>query len=52
MLYQLNKAKTYFKKIFKRSMEIDFISNLHKATKRDYLARVNDKDYPKIKLQL
>lgn len=30
-------------------MEIDFISNLHKATKRDYLARVNDKDYPKDK---
>ena len=30
-------------------MEIDFISKLHKATKRDYLARVNDKDYPKYK---
>ena len=27
-------------------MEIDFISILHKATKRDYLARVNDKKYP------
>ena len=26
-------------------MEIDFISSLHKSTKRDYLARVNDKDY-------
>ena len=30
-------------------MEIDFISSLHKATKRDYLARVNDKSYPKDK---
>jgi SAM-dependent methyltransferase len=30
-------------------MEIDFISILHKATKRDYLARVNDKKYPKFK---
>ena len=28
-------------------MEIDFISSLHKSTKRDYLARVNDKDYSK-----
>lgn len=26
---------------------IDFLSPLHKATKRDYLARVNDKEYPK-----
>ena len=30
-------------------MEIDFISSLHKSTKRDYLARVNDKNYPKYK---
>lgn len=30
-------------------MEIDFISKLHKATKRDYLARVNDKKFPKYK---
>ena len=29
--------------------EIDFMSVLHKATKRDYLARVNDPDYPKAK---
>ena len=29
--------------------EIDFMSVLHKATKRDYLARVNDKDFPKYK---
>ena len=29
--------------------EIDFMSTLHKSTKRDYLARVNDKDYPKPK---
>ncbi len=28
---------------------IDFISSLHKKTKRDYLARVNDIDYPKAK---
>ncbi len=28
---------------------IDFLSPLHKATKRDYLARVNDPDYPKAK---
>jgi SAM-dependent methyltransferase len=28
---------------------IDFMSPLHKATKRDYLARVNDPDYPKAK---
>ncbi|EHI48713.1 methylase involved in ubiquinone/menaquinone biosynthesis [SAR116 cluster alpha proteobacterium HIMB100] len=25
----------------------DFMSSVHKSTKRDYLARVNDKDYPK-----
>ena len=29
--------------------EIDFISNLHKSTKRDYLARVNNKKFPKAK---
>ena len=28
-------------------MHIDFMSSLHKSTKRDYLARVNNKDYPK-----
>jgi SAM-dependent methyltransferase len=28
---------------------IDFMTSLHKSTKRDYLARVNDKDYPKAK---
>ena len=28
---------------------IDFMSVLHKATKRDYLARVNDPDFPKAK---
>lgn len=28
---------------------IDFMSPLHKATKRDYLARVNDPDFPKAK---
>jgi len=28
-------------------MEIDFINQLHSSTKRDYLARVNDKEYPK-----
>ena len=27
--------------------EIDFMSSLHKETKRDYLSRVNDKEYPK-----
>jgi len=27
--------------------EIDFISSIHKATKRDYLARVNDAEFPK-----
>ena len=27
--------------------EIDFMSNLHKSTSRDYLARVNDVQYPK-----
>ena len=30
-------------------MYIDFLSKLHKSTKRDYLARVNDKQYPKSK---
>tara|TARA_A100001011_G_scaffold400134_1_gene512606 strand:+ start:1182 stop:1847 length:666 start_codon:yes stop_codon:yes gene_type:complete len=30
-------------------MYIDFISSLHKSTKRDYLARVNDKQFPKYK---
>tara|TARA_B100000674_G_C37981726_1_gene982846 strand:+ start:19510 stop:20181 length:672 start_codon:yes stop_codon:yes gene_type:complete len=29
--------------------EIDFIGTLHKRTKRDYLARVNDTEYPKAK---
>ena len=29
--------------------EIDFMSVLHKSTSRDYLSRVNDKDYPKHK---
>lgn len=28
---------------------IDFLSVLHKSTKRDYLARVNDPDFPKAK---
>ncbi len=28
---------------------IDFMSVIHKSTKRDYLARVNDPDYPKAK---
>ena len=27
--------------------EVDFMSVLHKSTRRDYLARVNDPDYPK-----
>ncbi len=30
-------------------VEIDFLSPLHKSTKRDYLARVTDKSYPKPK---
>ena len=30
-------------------MYLDFLSKLHKSTKRDYLARVNDKEYPKYK---
>ena len=29
--------------------EIDFMSVLHKSTQRDYLARVNDQDFPKAK---
>ena len=29
--------------------EIDFITDVHKSTKRDYLARVNDEVYPKAK---
>ena len=29
--------------------ELDFMSVLHKSTKRDYLARVNDPKYPKAK---
>ncbi len=28
-------------------MQIDFLSELHKSTKRDYLGRVNDKEFPK-----
>jgi SAM-dependent methyltransferase len=28
---------------------VDFMSVIHKSTKRDYLARVNDPDYPKAK---
>ena len=31
--------------------EIDFMSVLHKSTSRDYLARVNDKNFPKAKQQ-
>ena len=29
--------------------EIDFMSSLHKSTNRNYLARVNDTEYPKAK---
>lgn len=29
--------------------EVDFLSPVHKSTKRDYLARVNDPEYPKPK---
>ena len=29
--------------------QIDFMNDLHKSTKRDYLARVNDKEFPKAK---
>ena len=29
--------------------EIDFMNTLHSSTKRNYLARVNDLDYPKYK---
>ena len=29
--------------------EVDFMSALHKSTKRDYLARVNDPEFPKHK---
>ena len=29
--------------------EVNFMSDLHKSTPRDYLARVNDIDYPKHK---
>ena len=30
-------------------MYIDFVSSLHKSTKRDYLARVNNRKFPKFK---
>ena len=30
-------------------MEIDFINKVHSSTKRNYLERVNDKDFPKYK---
>ena len=30
-------------------MYIDFLSSVHKSTPRDYLARVNDKEFPKSK---
>tara|TARA_B100000965_G_scaffold375363_1_gene367358 strand:- start:9 stop:674 length:666 start_codon:yes stop_codon:yes gene_type:complete len=30
-------------------MYLDFLTSLHKSTKRDYLKRVNDKDFPKNK---
>ena len=30
-------------------MEVDFMGTLHKSTKRDYLSRVNNKEYPKFK---
>ena len=32
--------------------KVDFMSVLHKKTTRDYLARVNDKDFPKYKAKL
>lgn len=28
---------------------VDFIAPIHKATTRDYLARVNDQEFPKAK---
>jgi len=28
-------------------MYIDFLSSIHKSTSRDYLARVNDPEFPK-----
>ena len=30
-------------------MYIDFLSSLHKSTERDYLGRVNDREFPKFK---
>ena len=30
-------------------MEIDFLCEIHNSTKRDYLARVNDSEFPKAK---
>ena len=30
--------------------ELDFMSVLHKSTKRDYLARVNDPEFPEGKV--
>ena len=30
-------------------MYIDFLSSVHKSTARDYLARVNDQEFPKAK---
>ena len=44
-LTHTNQKKTRSKKM----KEIDFMSVLHKSTKRDYLARVNDTEYPKAK---
>ena len=41
------KAKTLC--IGRQMNYIDFMSPLHRSTQRDYLARVNDLDYPKAK---
>ena len=34
---------------FELMAEIDFMGVLHKSTQRDYLARVNDPEFPKAK---
>ena len=41
------RQQAHFPKRTALMSEVDFMSVLHKSTNRDYLARVNDSDFPK-----
>jgi protein-L-isoaspartate(D-aspartate) O-methyltransferase len=49
-LISYQRQKLFFQTCRKKAMNyIDFMSPLHKSTARDYLARINDSEYPKAK---